>query len=149
MTVLRQRVDIPAPPAVVYDYVTRPLRWQEWHASSLGVQGVADESLVAGRRFEEDVSTAGGLRRHLTWLVEDSRPAQHWRASAYMPDGSTVRLHYAFTATATGTRFERTLDYVIASRFLRVIDGLWLSRRIQHESEAALEKLRQHFEGRR
>lgn len=147
MTLLRQSIDIPAPPATVYDYVTRPLRWKEWHPSSLAVQEVGDESLVAGRRFEEDVE-AGGRRRHLAWMVEESRGGQRWRASAYMEDGSTVRLTYDFEAAGAGTRFTRTLEYVLAPVLLRWINDAFLWKRVQRESQAALERLREHFAAR-
>lgn len=147
MTLLRQSIDIPAPPAAVYDYVTRPLRWKEWHHSSLAVQEVADESLVAGRRFEEDVN-AGGRRRHLAWMVEESRAGQRWRASAYMEDGSTVRLTYEFEADGAGTRFTRTLEYVLAPRLLRWMNDLFLWKRVERESQAALARLRGQFPAR-
>lgn len=146
MTQLCQSIEIPAPPAAVYDYVTRPLRWKEWHPSSLAVQEVADESLVAGRRFEEDVE-AGGRRRHLVWMVEESRPGQRWRASAYMEDGSTVRLTYELEPAGTGTRFTRTLEYVLAPALLRWLNDLFLWKRVQRESQAALERLRGRFPG--
>ena len=146
MTQLCQSIDIPAPPAAVYDYVTRPVRWKEWHHSSLDVQEVGDESLVAGRRFEEDV-LAAGRRRHLVWMVEENRPGQRWRASAYMEDGSTLRLTYDFAAAGAGTRFTRTLEYVLAPVLLRWINDLFLWKRVQRESLAALERLRAHFGG--
>lgn len=147
MTVLRQHIDIPASAQAVYDYVTRPVRWKEWHHSSLGVQGVTDEPLVAGRRFEEDISAAGGLRRHLTWLVEEAKPVQRWRASAYMADGSTVRVTYEIEASGDGVRFTRTLEYVVAPVFLRWLNALFLKGRVERESLAALQRLRQHFQG--
>lgn len=144
MTLLRQSIEIQAAPAAVYDYVTRPLRWKEWHPASLGADEVADESLVAGRRFEEDISAAG-QRRRLTWLVEESRPGERWRASAYMQDGSTVRLCYEFEAAAAGTSFTRTLEYVIGPIWLRWCNELFLWKRVQRESQQALENLRQRW----
>lgn len=146
MTVLRQSLDISATPAALFDYVTRPLRWKEWHASSLEVRGVQDESLVAGRRFEESVVAAGGLKRELTWLVEESHPGKRWRASAYMADGSTVRLSYEFEAVATGTRFTRTLEYTVAPLLLRWINRLFLQGKVVQESDAALQRLAARFQ---
>ena len=146
MTLLCQSIEIAAPPAAVYDYVTRPLRWKEWHHSSLVVQEVTDESLVAGRRFEEDVAAAG-RRRHLCWMVEESRPGQRWCASAYMEDGSTVRLTYEFETAGVGTRFTRTLEYVLAPAFLRWMNDLFLWRRVERESLAALANLQARFGG--
>jgi hypothetical protein len=145
MTSLQQSIEIAASPLAVYDYVTRPVRWKEWHHSSLSVSDVADESLVAGRRFEEDVVVAGGRQRHLTWLVEESRIGQRWRASAYMADGSTVRLCYEFEGEGAGTRFTRQLDYVVAPMLLRLLDRFFLHRKVSEESAAALQRLQAHF----
>lgn len=146
MTIIRLSTDIPAAPRRVYDYVTRPVRWKEWHPSSRRVDGVEDEPLVAGRRFEEDVVAAGRARR-LTWLVEESRPGERWRASAYMADGSTVRLCYEFAEGAGGTVFTRTLDYVLAPALLRWANDLFMWRRVEKESVHALANLRAHFAG--
>lgn len=144
MTIITLSVDIAAAPAAVYDYVTRPVRWKEWHPASLGAQEIGDESLVAGRRFEEDVRSAGFVR-HLTWLVEESRPGERWRASAYMPDGSTVRLTYDFAGQGEGTRFTRTLEYVLAPRLLRLANNLFMWKRVQAESGVALANLAARF----
>ncbi|MDP2226525.1 MAG: SRPBCC family protein [Moraxellaceae bacterium] len=144
MTVIVLSAAMSAPPAAVYDYVTRPARWKEWHPASLGAHDIADESLVAGRRFEEDVRSAGFVR-HLTWLVEESRPGERWRASAYMADGSTVRLTYEFAPVAGGTQFTRTLEYVIRPRLLRLANNLFMWKKVQAESGRALANLAAHF----
>lgn len=142
-------IDIPASPAAVYDYVSRPAHWREWQLASLGVhelgvQEISKDSLVAGRRFEGDVTTSGRTY-HLTWLVEESRPGQYWRASAYMADGSTVKLFYEFKPTEAGTHFTRTLDYVFEPLFLRLLDRFFLRKRVEKQSVLALQNLRNHF----
>lgn len=149
MTRLSQSIDIPAAPVAVYDYVSRPSRWREWQLASLGVhelgvQEVSKDSLVAGRRFEGDV-TASGRTYRLTWLVEESRPGQYWRASAYMADGSTVKLFYEFRSADGGTHFTRTLDYVFEPLFLRLLDRFFLRKKVERESWQALQNLRNHF----
>lgn len=149
MTRVSQSIDIPAAPAVVYDYVSRPSRWREWQLASLGVhelgvQEISKDSLVAGRRFEGDVTTSGHTY-HLTWMVEESRPGEYWRASAYMADGSTVKLFYEFRPMDQGTHFTRTLDYVFAPVLLRVLDRLFLRKKVERECLLALQNLRNHF----
>lgn len=149
MTRLSLSIDIPAAPAAVYDYVSRPSRWREWQLASLGVhelgvQEVSKDSLVAGRRFEGDVR-ASGRTYHLTWMVEESRPGQYWRASAYMADGSTVKLCYEFKQSETGTHFTRTLDYVFEPLFSRLLDRFFLRQRVARDSLQALQNLRDHF----
>lgn len=140
MTVITLTAEIAATPDRVYDYVSRPVRWKEWHPASQGVKGIDDESMVAGRRFEEEVMSAGQARQ-LTWLVEESRPGQRWRASAYMPDGSTVRLTYDLAPAAAGTTFTRTLEYTLHPRLLRWLNDMFLWKKVQAESEAALVNL--------
>lgn len=149
MTKLSLSIEISATPAEVYDFVSRPARWQEWQQAStgvheLGVLDVSPDSLVAGRRFEGDV-TAAGRSYHLTWLVEESRPGQYWRASAYMADGSTVKIFYEFKPVAGGTHFTRTLDYVFEPLSLRMLDWLFIRKKVKRESELALQNLRHHF----
>lgn len=140
MTVITLTAEIAAAPARVYDYVSRPVRWKEWHPASQGAKDIDDESLVAGRRFEEEVVSAGRTRQ-LTWLVEESRPGQRWRASAYMPDGSTVRLTYDLAPAGAGTQFTRTLEYTLRPLLLRWMNDLFLWKKIQAESEVALANL--------
>lgn len=148
MTVITLTAEIAVSPQQVYDYVTRPVRWKEWHPASQGVSDVDDESLVAGRRFEEDVLSAG-RQRHLTWLVEESRPGERWRASAYMADGSTVRLTYDMVASGNGTRFTRTLEYTLRPVLLRWLNDLFLWKRVRAESEKALANLCARLSGAR
>jgi uncharacterized protein YndB with AHSA1/START domain len=143
MTVITLSAEVHATPAQVYDFVSRPARWKEWHPASRRAQGIEDESLVAGRRFEEEV-VAAGRHRHLTWLVEESRPGQRWKASAYMPDGSTVRLTYEMEPTGpegSHTQFTRTLEYYVNPCLLRWFNSLFLWKRVQAESETALANL--------
>jgi uncharacterized protein YndB with AHSA1/START domain len=144
MTTLRLAIHIPAPPAQVYDYVTRPARWKQWHPSSLGADAHADASLPAGATFEEDIRSAG-FTRHLRWQVLDSQPARRWEASAVMGDGSTVRLLYEFAADGDGTAFTRTLDYEIRPALLRALNDLVMWRKVRRESGRALANLAARF----
>src|SRR5882757_9366796 len=47
MTTIQLEQFIHAPTQAVYDYVTRPALWKEWHPASLGAQEHAAESLAA------------------------------------------------------------------------------------------------------
>jgi uncharacterized protein YndB with AHSA1/START domain len=146
MTMIRLEQYLPAPPGVVYDYVTRPARWKEWHPSSLRADAHALESLPAGARFEEDVRSAG-FTRHLRWTVEQAEPGQRWAARAGMDDGSHLRLLYELAPEGSGTRFTRTLDYHLRPWWLRLANDLLMWRRVQAESRHALARLAAHFAG--
>lgn len=144
MTTLQLSQHIPAAPSAVYDYVTRPARWKQWHPASLGAQDHADHSLAAGATFEEDIRSAG-FTRHLRWQVKDSQPGKRWEAHAVMTDGSTVQLLYEFATDGAGTRFTRTLNYSIKPRLLRAINDLLMWRKVRRESTKALANLAKKF----
>lgn len=148
MTTIQLEQFILASTQAVYDYVTRPARWKEWHPASLGAQEHAAESLAAGARFEEDILSAG-IKRHLRWTVEEAEPGVRWAASAVMDDGSTVHLLYRFEGRNTGMNFTRTLRYHVKPLHLRIVNALFMWRRVQAESRLALSNLTRHFGGKR
>ena len=140
MTTIRLERRIAAAPAAVYDLVTRPARWHEWHPSSLRADAHAMESLAAGARFEEDIRSSG-FTRHLRWTVREAESPRRWCAEAVMDDGSQVRLLYELAADGAGTHFVRTLDYRLAPPLLRALNDLLMWRRVQRESNRALDNL--------
>jgi len=144
MTTIQLSQHITAAPAAVYDYVTRPARWKQWHPASLGAQTHADASLSQGARFEEDIRSAG-FTRHLRWQVLDSQPAKRWEAQALMNDGSSVHLLYEFAADGDGTRFTRTLHYAIKPLLLRWANDLLMWRKVRRESGTAMANLARKF----
>lgn len=146
MTTIRLEREVPAAPAAVYDLVTRPARWKEWHPSSLRADAHAQESLQAGAHFEEDIRSAGFVR-HLRWRVLESVPPARWAATARMDDGSEVRLLYELSASPGGTRFVRTLDYTLRPWLLRWLNDLVMWRRVLRESNRALDNLAERFRG--
>jgi uncharacterized protein YndB with AHSA1/START domain len=140
MTIIRLERQIAASPAAVYDLVTRPARWHEWHPSSIRADDRAKASLAAGAQFEEDIRSSGFIR-HLRWTVLEAEPPRRWCAEAVMGDGSTVRLLYELSDREGGTRFVRTLDYRLAPPLLRLLNDLLLWRRVRRESNRALDNL--------
>ncbi|MEK6805981.1 MAG: SRPBCC family protein [Pseudomonadota bacterium] len=144
MTTIQLSQRIPATPQAVYDYVTRPARWKQWHPASLGAQDHADTSLTQGATFEEDIRSAG-FTRHLRWIVKDSQPGIRWEAHAVMDDGSTVQLLYEFAADGTGMRFTRTLNYSVKPLLLRWANDLVMWRKVRRESGKAMANLAARF----
>lgn len=140
MTLIRLERQIAAAPTAVYDFVTRPARWKEWHPASLRADAHAMDSLSVGANFEEDIRSAG-FTRHLRWHVMESVPGVRWSAHALMGDGSRVKLHYELSESANGTRFVRSLDYELRPWLLRKLNDLFMWRRVQRESNHALDNL--------
>lgn len=149
-TRLQHSIEIARTPREVYDYVTQPWRWHEWHPSSRAAQAATD-LLQAGDEFEEQIALRPlapwppTLHRQTRYRVLDAQPGQHWEVAGRMHDG-WLQLRYDFTAAGTGTRFTRTLRYGAkgASRLL-----LPLLRRRQAElSQLALANLKRRLESR-
>jgi uncharacterized protein YndB with AHSA1/START domain len=134
-----------AAPEVVYDYLTRPARWREWHHASLGAEAHADASMPAGAEFREQIRTVG-IRKILQWQVLVAEPPLRWEAAATMDDGSTVRLHYWFEAIPEGTCFTRTLGYTLKPWSLRLLNASVGWAKVRIESRQALQRLQRQFE---
>jgi uncharacterized protein YndB with AHSA1/START domain len=134
-----------AAPEVVYDYLTRPACWHEWHHASLGTEAHAREPMRAGDEFREQIRSVG-IRKELRWRVLDADPPRRWSAAATMDDGSSAQLHYTFEAIPEGTRFTRTLSYTLKPWSLRLLNSSvgWLKVRL--ESRQALRRLQARFE---
>lgn len=145
MTVIQREVFIPASPLAVYDYVSCPKRWKEWHPASQATLGIDDGTQDMGARFAEQVRSAG-FTRLLQWQVRDAVRGRRWEADAFMRDGSRVHLLYELSAENQGTRFRRTLTYDIKPRLLRLANDWLMWRRVERESAQALDNLCRHFE---
>jgi len=144
-TRLFHRVKIARAPREVFDYVTTPARWPEWHPSSLRLAPGADKPLKAGTRFEEDVR-AGGREGHLRWQVRRCEPPRLWVADAETDNGAMLTLSYRVSPDDHGALFERELVYSLPNVFLRLINLLLLRRRIARESALSLQQLKQVLE---
>jgi hypothetical protein len=144
MTIITSELHIPASVDAVYDYLTRPSRWHEWHASSLGTIPPSIGSLAAGAKFEENIRTVG-FRRRVSWAVVDSKPGKRWEAIGRLSDGSTLQLVYEFATHGEGTRFTRRLDYTVKPLHLRLLNATVGCIKVRRESRVALRNLRARF----
>lgn len=114
-TVLQHTIEISCAPQVLYDYVTQPWRWHEWHPSSRHARAAVDR-LQAGDEFDEEIALQPlapwppTLRRQTHYRVRDAQPGRRWEAEGRMRDG-WLRLRYEFEPIDTRTRFTRRLSY--------------------------------------
>ena len=147
-TILQHTIRIARAPREVYDYVTQPWRWHEWHPSSRSAHA-AVERLGVGDTFDEEIALRPlapwppTLHRHTRYRVLEAVPGERWDVEGAMRDG-WLRLRYELTPDADGTRFVRTLRYGA-----RGPSRLWLPllRGRQAEvSRRALENLRRRLE---
>ena len=140
-------VDLSGTPEAVLDYARDASHWPEWHPSSKVIYGVSGP-LPAGATFEEDIESAGRLG-HIAWRVTDYQPGRLWCAEAEDAQGRFwLRVTYLCAPLASGTRFERRMEYRVNGRLLRLLDALFLSRRTERESRQSLVELKRAWEAR-
>lgn len=141
---LQNTIDIARDPAAVYACVTQPWRWHEWHPNSKSATA-GTAILQVGDRFDEVIEIRPlaplpiTLRRATRYRVNIVDPERHWQVRGETGDGWLV-IDYVFAATATGTRFTRTLTFEAtgASRILMPL----LRRNMAQTSVLALNNLR-------
>ncbi len=146
MTRIYSTATIHRPTEAVFDYVTTPDHWPEWHPSSLAVSGGTDHSLLVGEQVTERFRVAG-RQGTVIWTVREREAPRRW-----VIDGSIVgsagggKVSYTLTRRDGGTFFEREFVYPLPTLLLRVLDALIVRRRIDAESSEAVRRLRARLE---
>jgi uncharacterized protein YndB with AHSA1/START domain len=100
---------IKAPIDRVYDYVTQPDRWHEWHPTSLSADTGTTGSLPMGTRFTEVIDLLD-IRVPMSYRVQIARRPSEFKTvfTSLAVDGS---LHYFLLPHQGGTLFKRVLTY--------------------------------------
>ncbi|TSD76922.1 SRPBCC family protein [Pseudomonas sp. KBS0710] len=100
---------IQAPIEVIYDYVTQPDRWHEWHPTSLSADTGTSGSLPSGTRFTEIIDLLG-VRVPMSYRVQIARRPSEFKTvfTSLAVDGS---IHYFLQPHRGGTLFRRVLTY--------------------------------------
>lgn len=137
--------EIARPPAAVFAYVTTPGHWPEWHPSSLAVSGATDHSLQLGESVVEDFQVAG-RRGRVDWRVVAREPDRLWRIAGRIGDRDAGVVGYTLSATASGTRFERTFEYRSPNLLFAILNALSLRGRVEAESAQAVSQLKAKLE---
>ncbi|MGO4312564.1 SRPBCC family protein [Pseudomonas sp. KB_15] len=140
MTRMQHQIVIAGHPIDVLAYASTVTLWPQWHPSSLRIDGPKGP-LHAGARFEEDIR-AGGRDGHLSWEVAEYLPGRRWSARAQGDHGLSLVVTYECEATGEDTRFVRTLEYQFSGLAMRIANRVLLKRRIDHESAASMQALR-------
>ena len=137
-TKMQHSVEIARAPEQLMAYVSTPRRWHEWHPYPIAIMG-PEGSLHVGSHFEY----AGGRAGSLQWEVVGAQPGQMWQTRAHGRHGLELKVTYECIASASGTRFVRTLEYRFGSPWVRLADMLFVRKRIASDSVALLNKLRE------
>lgn len=132
----------------LYEYITTPAHWPEWHPSSLGVSEDAEHSLLVGERVIEQFCVAG-RRGSVVWTVVERRAPRHWVIVGVIEGtngGGTIT--YDLSERPNGVFFEREFIYPAPNALFAMLDALVLHRRVQAESEEAVRRLKARMEQR-
>lgn len=137
---------IEAPVQKVFDYVSRPDLWHEWHPASTSAE-LPRAPLQQGDRFREIITVAYPLvkiRRHTEYRVTESKPSVLWEVQG---ESSLFNLtiHYEFMAKERGTLFQRTLTYSVKG-LLAWFEPLLVRPKIRRQSALALKNLKVKLE---
>ena len=77
MTRICNSIQIRQPIEQVFDFITTPANWPQWHPASMSVGGNAEHSLLPGEEVTENISVAGH-RGQVTWLVRERSKPHRW-----------------------------------------------------------------------
>ena len=147
--VIENSIDIARTPQQVFDYVTQPWRWHEWHPSSQGATASA-EVMSAGETFDEVIRLQPlsplplTIRRQTHYRVDEAQPGVCWQVTGEA-NGGKLTIRYQFSDNGQGgTRFFRRLSYEVKGP-LRLFDRLLYPRMCQL-SRVALANLKEKLE---
>ncbi len=142
MTQIKKTIDLPRPVEAVFDFVTTPGNWPQWHPSSRGVSGTVGHSLEVGEQVAEAFQV-GWHRGNVVWTCREREAPHHWVIEGDVEGGGGGTITYALTPDGSGTRFERTFVYTMPNRLLALLDRLFIRRLMAASSDRALRQLRQ------
>jgi uncharacterized protein YndB with AHSA1/START domain len=145
MTRICNSIQISQPIEQVFDFITTPANWPQWHPASISVSTNADHPLLQGEKVTEDISVAG---RHgqVTWLVRERSAPRRWVVDGNGKTGGRATITYTLTPHPDGTNFERELVYAMPNALLAVLDWLIIRSRMRADSAQALQRLKRLLE---
>ena len=141
------RIDIAAPPPVVFAYATTPANWPAWHPASRAVSGVVDHTPLQGERVIEEIEVAG-RRFQTTWTSLGGDPPRRWEFAGHAAGGGRARIVYTLAPVGAGTRFERDLTYSGPNLFFALLNAVWIRGVMETDSAEAMTRLQRGAEKR-
>ena len=115
-SILSNKIVIDCTVSDIFDYVTQPWLWHEWHPNSISAVR-KKHPLKAGDQFEEDIELSPleplpiKIKKHSIYDVLESKPNEKWIVEGAMSNGK-IRIKYEFYALSeTSTEFKRTLMF--------------------------------------
>ncbi|AQH04812.1 polyketide cyclase (plasmid) [Burkholderia sp. KK1] len=132
-------------PAAVFEFVTTPAHWPQWHPSSLSVQGETGHSLGVGEQVVEEFRVAG-RRGRVVWTVSVRTYPARWSIDGVIDGRAAGTVTYTLAPEANGTRFVREFTYRASSLWFALLNRIALKGAIQSESDEAVTRLKRLLE---
>jgi uncharacterized protein YndB with AHSA1/START domain len=148
MTQIVTHITIDRPVETVFDYVTNPAKWPEWHPSSVGVDVQVDKSLRVGERVREDIKV-GWQRDQVVWTVKEYQRPRRWIVEGQGRRGGSAVLEYQLNANGASTSFTRILDYRMPIKVPAFIDTLLVKHLMKAASRKAVRGLKRVLESKK
>ncbi len=145
-TILTNEILIAAPPKKVFDYVSRPDLWHEWHPASKSAV-LPRVPLQTGDAFGEIITVTYSfvkISRQTEYRVTLSNRATTWevQGSSSLFD---LTIHYDFYPEGKLTRFRRTLTYRVRG-LLGLFEPVVVRPKMKRQSALALANLKRKLE---
>jgi hypothetical protein len=131
-------IDTQGPPLAVFDLVTTPKYWPQWHPATVGVGGVTDRPIQLGDVIRERAQIGPNLHEGDWTVVEYARPTRVVLQMA----GGALQITYIFAATDRITRFRRQLDYPPGRFGGSGADPTLVQRLMEEQSAEGLRRLK-------
>ena len=134
-TVIRRPID------EVFDFATTPGNWPQWHPSSVSIKGAIDHSMRPGEQVTEEFIVAG-KRGSVVWTTKERVAPEHWVIEGIVGKSGGGTITYTLTPHPEGTKFDREFNYWFSNPLVYLLDRLFIRKRIEAESEKALQQLK-------
>lgn len=138
-------IQINRPIEQVFDFITTPGNWPQWHPASVSVSENTDHSLLPGEEVTETICVAG-YRGEAKWLVRERSAPRRWVVDGTGETGGVATITYTLVPYPEGTTFARELVYTTPNALLAMLDWLILRQRMQTDSAEALQRLKRLLE---
>jgi uncharacterized protein YndB with AHSA1/START domain len=145
VTTIVTEIAIAKSPQTVFDYVTTPAHWLQWHPSSVALRGATDHSLDVGEQVTEDFRIAG-RSGSVTWKVVAREAPKRWAIAGAVAAGGSGTITYTLQDIPEGTAFRREFEYAMPNWFAALLDRWFIRHRIAAESAEAVKRLKQALE---
>jgi uncharacterized protein YndB with AHSA1/START domain len=145
MTRICNSIEIRRPIDAVFDFITTPANWPQWHPASVSVSENADHSLQPDEEVIEQIKV-GGHQGEARWRVRERSAPSRWVIEGTGNNGGRATITYILAEGPGGTNFERELVYSMPHPVLAALDWLFIRSRMKTDSGEALRRLKDRLE---